>query len=67
VPPGSPQVDSCKNTLSNVSTYHIRYKICPLHASMASVLVNGETVRFCQRHGTFHPLDAFEEAKKTCR
>ncbi|GAB4818529.1 hypothetical protein N2152v2_005575 [Parachlorella kessleri] len=44
-----------------------RYKICPEHVQMHSMLRDGVPHRFCQQCGRFQPLTEFDEDRRTCR
>jgi hypothetical protein len=47
--------------------YHQKCRICDLHIKAASYTREGQRLRFCQRCGRAHSLDAFEGARRSCR
>ena len=44
-----------------------RYKICPYHLELACLVVEGQTIRFCQQCGRFQLLSDFEGDRRSCR
>ncbi|XP_024526237.1 squamosa promoter-binding-like protein 1 isoform X2 [Selaginella moellendorffii] len=61
------QVDDCKADLSNAKDYHRRHKVCEMHSKAAKALVSRNMQRFCQQCSRFHPLQEFDEGKRSCR
>ncbi|GBF90893.1 hypothetical protein Rsub_03748 [Raphidocelis subcapitata] len=61
------QVDGCFCDLSTLRDYHQRYKICEYHLKVPSVMRDSIPQRFCQQCGRFHPLEAFDGTKRSCR
>jgi hypothetical protein len=43
------QVTTCGVVLDNLRAYHQRNKLCAGHMRAASLVLNGETLRFCQK------------------
>ena len=69
-PTGAPpraQVEFCDRDLTTSKEYHQRYKICEFHLKLHSIVREGARQRFCQQCGRFHPLDAFDGDKRSCR
>lgn len=60
------QVLGCQNPLPSTRFYYTRYRICPYHAGLSEMTLDGNVVRFCQQCGRFHPLSDFEGNKKSC-
>ena len=46
--------------------YNKRYRLCHLHLRSGEVAVRGVASRWCQTCSRFHPLAAFQGAKRTC-
>lgn len=44
-----------------------RYKICPYHLELPCLVVEGQTIRFCQQCGRFQLLTDFEGDRRSCR
>jgi hypothetical protein len=44
-----------------------RYKICPHHLELPCLVVEGQTIRFCQQCGRFQLLTDFEGDRRSCR
>ena len=44
-----------------------RYKICPYHLELPCLVVEGQTIRFCQQCGRFQLLSDFEGDRRSCR
>ncbi|CAN6440497.1 unnamed protein product [Victoria cruziana] len=61
------QVDDCKADLSNAKDYHRRHKVCEVHSKTTKALVGNQMQRFCQQCSRFHPLQEFDEGKRSCR
>lgn len=59
--------DGCTADLSTLSKYHQRNRICLAHIRADSFLLNGSVVRFCQRCGHSHGLEAFDLNRHSCR
>jgi len=47
--------------------YYKRYKICPYHMEANFLLVEGQSIRFCQQCGRFQLLSEFDGDKRSCR
>ncbi|KAL4584760.1 hypothetical protein LXL04_009370 [Taraxacum kok-saghyz] len=60
-------VDGCTADLSNCRKYHQRHKVCEVHSKSPEVSIKGQKLRFCQQCSRFHPLDEFDEGKRSCR
>ncbi|CAH1423158.1 unnamed protein product [Lactuca virosa] len=60
-------VDGCTADLSNCRKYHQRHKVCEVHSKSPEVSIKTEKLRFCQQCSRFHPLDEFDEGKRSCR
>ena len=43
-----------------------RYHICPYHAAIPQMTIDGQVVRFCQQCGRFQALREFSGTRKTC-
>ncbi|KAG0613480.1 hypothetical protein M758_6G106000 [Ceratodon purpureus] len=61
------QVDGCTADLSRAKDYHRRHKVCEAHSKATTALVSRVMQRFCQQCSRFHPLDSFDEGKRSCR
>ncbi|XWS13986.1 hypothetical protein CRYUN_Cryun36dG0085300 [Craigia yunnanensis] len=61
------QVPGCEADISELKGYHKRHRICLRCANSSTVLIDGETKRFCQQCGKFHLLSDFDEGKRSCR
>ena len=61
------QVEGCTTSLQGLKDYHIRYKICNHHLKVSFILKDGKEQRFCQQCGRFHPLEEFDNNKRSCR
>lgn len=61
------QVDNCKTDLTAAKDYHRRHKVCEAHSKASKTLVGNIMQRFCQQCSRFHPLDEFDEGKRSCR
>ncbi|KAH7445710.1 hypothetical protein KP509_01G021200 [Ceratopteris richardii] len=61
------QVDDCHKDLKNEKDYHRRHKVCEPHSKAPQSMVQKIWQRFCQQCSRFHPLDAFDEGKRSCR
>lgn len=63
----SPVVDEPPISLAPSPPHPQRYRICPHHMGLHSIVLNGSTSRFCQQCGRFQPVEDFDDDKKTCR
>ncbi|KAI8475677.1 MAG: hypothetical protein J3K34DRAFT_456086 [Monoraphidium minutum] len=61
------QVASCGVDLSEDTPYIRRHRVCREHIRCDAVTVNGIEQRYCQQCGRFHPTDAFDGARRSCR
>ncbi|MCO5554926.1 hypothetical protein L7F22_008465 [Adiantum nelumboides] len=61
------QAEGCKADLSIAKHYHRRHKVCEYHSKAATVIITGNTQRFCQQCSRFHALTEFDEGKRSCR
>ncbi|KAL9240859.1 hypothetical protein vseg_015032 [Gypsophila vaccaria] len=61
------QVPGCEADITQLKGYHRRHRVCLACANAASVLIDGETKRYCQQCGKFHLLPDFDEGKRSCR
>ncbi|KAG1672795.1 hypothetical protein FOA52_002783 [Chlamydomonas sp. UWO 241] len=61
------QVAGCGKDLSALKDYHQRYHVCEKHIKLPAIVKDGRLQRFCQQCGRFHPLAAFDGARKSCR
>eukprot|EP00249_Psilotum_nudum_P018571 c26868_g1_i1 orf=481-3978(-) len=61
------QVDDCSTDLTNAKDYHRRHKVCAVHAKALEASVAHSMQRFCQQCSRFHPLQEFDENKRSCR
>ncbi|KAE8736012.1 Squamosa promoter-binding-like protein 7 [Hibiscus syriacus] len=61
------QVPGCEVDISELKGYHRRRRICLRCANSSTVLIDGETKRYCQQCGKFHLLSDFDEGKRSCR
>lgn len=61
------QVDNCHADLKHAKDYHRRHKVCEMHSKASQSLVHGIMQRFCQQCSRFHPLQEFDEGKRSCR
>lgn len=61
------QVDDCRTDLSSAKDYHRRHKVCETHSKASKALVGSLLQRFCQQCSRFHPLQEFDEGKRSCR
>ncbi|KAI7741051.1 hypothetical protein M8C21_021795 [Ambrosia artemisiifolia] len=61
------QVDGCETDISELKGYHKRHRVCLRCAYAASVVICGESKRYCQQCGKFHVLSDFDEGKRSCR
>eukprot|EP01025_Chloroclados_australasicus_P018341 TRINITY_DN19562_c0_g1_i1.p1 TRINITY_DN19562_c0_g1~~TRINITY_DN19562_c0_g1_i1.p1 ORF type:complete len:340 (-),score=31.43 TRINITY_DN19562_c0_g1_i1:376-1395(-) len=60
-------VENCTKTLTDSKKYYKRHRVCEEHLKMNQLLVDGELQRFCQQCGKFHPIDKFDNDKRSCR
>ncbi|KAL1543181.1 Squamosa [Salvia divinorum] len=61
------QVPGCEADISELKGYHKRHRVCLKCAHAAVVVLDGESKRYCQQCGKFHPLSNFDEGKRSCR
>ncbi|WRX21079.1 SBP domain - like 10 [Theobroma cacao] len=61
------QVPGCEADISELKGYHRRHRVCLRCANSSTVLIDGETKRYCQQCGKFHLLSDFDEGKRSCR
>jgi len=61
------QVDSCREDLTNASTYCKRRKICEACIRSLTVLDEGRMMRYCQQCSKLHDAAEFDGAKRSCR
>ncbi|XP_047306813.1 squamosa promoter-binding-like protein 8 [Impatiens glandulifera] len=61
------QAEGCNADLSHAKHYHRRHKVCEFHSKAATVIAAGFTQRFCQQCSRFHPLNEFDNGKRSCR
>ena len=61
------QVKGCNKSLISEKPYYKRYRVCPTHLNMSSLLVYGVPSRFCQQCGRFHPVTDFNDERRSCR
>lgn len=43
-----------------------RYKICPYHLELPCLVVEGQSIRFCQQCGRYQLLSDFEGDRRSC-
>ena len=61
-----PQVRGCAQAL-DMAAHARRYRVCAMHLEAERVVVDSTTVqRYCRTCSRFHPLEAFDGAKRTC-
>ncbi|KAL1539071.1 Squamosa, variant 2 [Salvia divinorum] len=65
--PARCQVPGCEDDISELKGYHRRHRVCLRCANAVSVVIDGETKRYCQQCGKFHVLPDFDEGKRSCR
>ncbi|XP_022844100.1 squamosa promoter-binding-like protein 7 [Olea europaea var. sylvestris] len=65
--PARCQVPECEADISELKGYHKRHRICLRCANASSVVLDGESKRYCQQCGKFHILSDFDEGKRSCR
>ncbi|XP_050372378.1 squamosa promoter-binding-like protein 7 [Argentina anserina] len=68
-PPGTArcQVPTCGTDIKELKGYHRRHRVCLACANAATVVIDGDTKRYCQQCGKFHVLSDFDEGKRSCR
>jgi hypothetical protein len=44
-----------------------RYKICPFHLELPCLVVEGQSIRFCQQCGRYQLLSDFDGDRRSCR
>lgn len=59
------QIEGCTTRLD--SPYYRKYRVCPNHAKSPAVVIQGKTVRFCQKCARFHDLGEFDMDRRSCR
>ena len=63
------KVPGCREDVSNTGkAYHARYRLCELHLRSPAVVLEpgGPQSRFCQKCSRWHPVSAFNGARRTC-
>ncbi|KAK3039036.1 hypothetical protein RJ639_027521 [Escallonia herrerae] len=61
------QVAGCEADISELKGYHKRHRVCLSCANASTVVLEGESKRYCQQCGKFHILSDFDEGKRSCR
>ncbi|PPD82170.1 hypothetical protein GOBAR_DD20889 [Gossypium barbadense] len=61
------QIPGCEVDITELKGYHRRHRVCLQCANSSTVLINGESKRYCQQCGKFHLLSDFDEGKRSCR
>lgn len=61
------QVPGCEVDIRELKGYHRRHRVCLVCANATSVVIDGESKRYCQQCGKFHVLSDFDEGKRSCR
>ncbi|XP_010279431.1 PREDICTED: squamosa promoter-binding-like protein 7 [Nelumbo nucifera] len=61
------QVPGCEVDISELKGYHRRHRVCLRCANATSVVLDGQSKRYCQQCGKFHILSDFDEGKRSCR
>ncbi|ESW19842.1 hypothetical protein PHAVU_006G159700 [Phaseolus vulgaris] len=61
------QVPGCEVDISELKGYHRRHRVCLRCANATTVILHGESKRYCQQCGKFHVLSDFDEGKRSCR
>lgn len=61
------QVDDCHTDLRTAKHYHRKHKVCNFHSKAPTVMISGQTQRFCQQCSRFHTLSEFDDGKRSCR
>ncbi|KAJ7955020.1 Squamosa promoter-binding-like protein [Quillaja saponaria] len=61
------QIPGCEADISELKGYHRRHRVCLRCANASTVVLDGETKRYCQQCGKFHILSDFDEGKRSCR
>ncbi|XP_057959413.1 squamosa promoter-binding-like protein 7 [Malania oleifera] len=61
------QVPGCEADIRELKGYHRRHRVCLRCANAGTVLLDGQTMRYCQQCGKFHILSDFDEGKRSCR
>ncbi|PIN10142.1 hypothetical protein CDL12_17269 [Handroanthus impetiginosus] len=61
------QVPGCEADITELKGYHKRHRVCLRCAYASSVVLDGESKRYCQQCGKFHLLSDFDESKRSCR
>ncbi|GAB4813349.1 hypothetical protein N2152v2_000395 [Parachlorella kessleri] len=60
------QVVGCQSQTPK-KIYYQRHKICLHHANLEALVLDGQSMRWCQQCGRFQPLGDFDGTRKTCR
>ncbi|KAL6185912.1 hypothetical protein ACLB2K_042034 [Fragaria x ananassa] len=68
-PPGTArcQVPTCGADIKELKGYHRRHRVCLACANAATVVIDGDSKRYCQQCGKFHVVSDFDEGKRSCR
>eukprot|EP00192_Tetraselmis_astigmatica_P004542 CAMPEP_0117693552 /NCGR_PEP_ID=MMETSP0804-20121206/26945_1 /TAXON_ID=1074897 /ORGANISM="Tetraselmis astigmatica, Strain CCMP880" /LENGTH=499 /DNA_ID=CAMNT_0005507121 /DNA_START=129 /DNA_END=1629 /DNA_ORIENTATION=- len=61
------QVPECTENLLDHKAYNQRYKICPFHRTREELVINGQSLRFCQQCAKLHSVSDFEGTKRSCK
>ncbi|GAB4824211.1 hypothetical protein N2152v2_011257 [Parachlorella kessleri] len=61
------QVPGCDKSLHKLREYYKRYKICPFHLELPCLVVEGQSIRFCQQCGRYQLLSDFDGDRRSCR
>ncbi|KMS96168.1 hypothetical protein BVRB_001490 [Beta vulgaris subsp. vulgaris] len=61
------QVPGCEADIRELKGYHRRHRVCLVCANATSVVLDGQSKRYCQQCGKFHVLPDFDEGKRSCR
>ncbi|KAJ7980187.1 Squamosa promoter-binding-like protein [Quillaja saponaria] len=61
------QVPGCQADIGQLKGYHRRHRVCLSCANASTVVLHGETKRYCQQCGKFHVLSDFDEGRRSCR
>mmetsp|Transcript_47864 Transcript_47864/g.119849 ORF Transcript_47864/g.119849 Transcript_47864/m.119849 type:complete len:352 (+) Transcript_47864:475-1530(+) len=61
------KVQGCNESVANMKTLNLRYRICDFHAKAPVVMQDGEQLRFCQQCSRLHPVEDFDNNKRSCR
>ncbi|KAL4513989.1 hypothetical protein Ndes2437B_g08219 [Nannochloris sp. 'desiccata'] len=61
------QVPGCDRSLHKLRDYYKVRCICPYHLELNCMVVEGQSIRFCQQCGRFQLLDEFDGDRRSCR